>query len=322
MPQNKERFAIEISGWQEKPLEALQGDIASFSIEAGKVPLEKRINPVAVSLENFRTLVKKGSPDSEDQATEKIYDWAEKVSPSVYLWLDTVSEEEVLLAMKGFIDLNPGNVGVWISPPFKDHYKESRIAVYQVVEVNNRKYLFFRNFCGNLSSEECYSLALGLEKFSLDRNLIVNDPELIRSSPLFLNIPGSSFVSFLSKNIPDISSWSEVEKGKDIEEKINALKVTSGILDENTYTAINKAVTPEEQILIGRLIEIRLQEKLGKALSPSSCGNLYSAFSNPLFVSIRGIHSQEITARRKHCGKCGKYGYFLDGETCPYDTKD
>lgn len=324
MPQNKERqYAIELSSWQkDKTLDQITADLASFSIEAGKTSPEKRINPVAISLESFGNLVKKNSLDLEDQATETIYNWAQTTRPSVRLWLNELSEKNVLVSMKDFVDVNPGNLCVWISPPLSGYYQESRVAVYQVVEANNQKFLFFRNICGSLSPEECYRLALGLKKFSPNENFIVNDPELLRSSPLLLDVPGSSFLSFLSENIPGMSSWEEVKKGKDIDEKVNALKVASGILDESTYVAISRAMTLEEQILIGRSIEIRLQERLGKGFSASSCGALYSGETT--FLGLLGIKTKVISEKtqRKHCGKCGKYGYFLDGETCPYSSKD
>lgn len=325
MPQNKERqYAIELSSWQkDKTLNQITADLASFSIEAGKTSPEKRINPVAVNLESFGSLVKKGSLDPEDQASEAIYNWAQTTRPSVHLWLNELSEENVLVSMKDFVDVNPGYLCVWISPPLSGRYQESRIAVYQVVEANNQKFLFFRNICGSLSPEECYNLALGLKKYSPNENLIVNDSGLLRSSPLSLSVPGNSFISFLSENISGVPSWEEVKKGKDIDEKVNALKVASGILDESTYAAINRAITLEEQILIGRSIEIRLQERLGKVLSSSSCGTLYSSiFQGHFLFSARGVSSSELSTRRKHCGKCGKYGYFLDGETCPYSSKD
>lgn len=48
--------------------------------------------------------------------------------------------------------------------------------------------------------------------------------------------------------------------------------------------------------------------------------------SNPTLMfglgTARSIILGEGNTQRKHCGKCGKSGYFTEGETCPYDSKD
>jgi len=113
--------------------------------------------------------------------------------------------------------------------------------------------------------------------------------------------------------------WKALAQGRDISEKIKINNLVARVFTPGVFDRINQAQTFYDQQKIGLTLQIELQEQTQRTLKGGVCGILYSSteISNPLFKFF-GIKSSE-NGRRKHCGKCGKYGYFTEGETCPYD---
>ncbi len=329
----EQRFAIDISNWQTKRVETIIQDTASFVLEAGNRSLEKRINPGVVSLTEFAFLLKKDSLDPEDIATVQIYRWANKNSPAIKIWTKSPSPttsgifEEIL----PFTDLNPGSVMIWLSSPLEGTYKESRIVVYQAVEINGQKYLFFRAICGTQNTDECLNIARQLSFFQdSDKNFDqITGPEHLRATPFSITIPpNETFTGFLRRFIDLPKVWETISKGEDLKEKKQALEEAGEIVQKN-YQTITTALSFDQQWEIGRRLEESLQEKMGFGLKAGACGVLYSSllYNSPLTELLqRGslVYSSKIGGEKSkfihNCGACGKSlkRYMSKGDRCPY----
>ncbi|MGB9637572.1 MAG: hypothetical protein ACPLY7_02125, partial [Microgenomates group bacterium] len=325
----KEQFAFEISRWQGKKSQEIVLDSSSGIIEASKTPLSKRINPVAIKLDRFAQWADKTSLDPVIMASTRIYEWAEKNErKSIEIWTSSAEpkENEILETIKQFPDSNPQEIMIWISPRNSSSFKEgTRIGVYQLIFVNGEKYLFFRTLCSYTYPQECAESAkrlLGFSSLEIDPSTL-SDPEKLRATPLPLKISGNSLTAFLKKhlNLPD-DVWETIAQGKDLAEKIKINRAMEELYTPAVIWQINQAKTWSQQAQIGTRLEQEFQRRTGRVLTAGSCGVLYSSFSQPYSpFSFLPPLAAEGSGRRKHCGKCGKYGYFSEGETCPYNKK-
>lgn len=310
MPQNQERIAIDLRHWQGVPIAEVRSQNASFPIEAGDKPFAERITVLSVPLKSFAKLKKPQSLASDDVATTKICDWAEHTRASVEIWTDSSSQKEILQAMRDFIQINPGQVMVWISPKTKGIYPETRIGIYQVINVNSGKYLFFRTLCSNHSFEDCQKMA-----FVFKKDIVFESPEILRATPIPIVIPGDNPIDYFSSIIKMPSVFEAIRKGADIRNNLRSLEQASGIITEEVYQRIQTAITFSQQRMLGQFIERQLQERSGTKLLNGTCGILYSSlYINPLTPILGASVSNYEGGRRKHCGKCGKSDSFKDGE--------
>ena len=326
MPLPKEQFAFEISSWQGKKSQEIVLDSSSGIIEASKTPLSKRINPVAIKLDRFSQWVDEKSLDPIIIASTKIYEWAEKTDQKpIEIWMPSAEpkENEILETLEQWPDSNPQEIMVWISPRNSGSFKEgTRIGIYQLISVNGEKYLFFRTLCSYDCPEECAVNARGLLEFSSLKAdpTAFSDPEILRGTPFPLKIPGNSLTAFLRKhlNFPD-DGWETIAQGKDLTEKIKINQTIEELYTPEILQQIQQAETWSQQVQIGIYLEQEFQKRTGRGLTAGSCGALYSSFSqlNSPFSFLPPLVT-EGSGQRKHCGKCGKYGYFSEGETCPY----
>lgn len=320
MPQNSERIAIDLNNWKDKTSEEIRQDLASFPIESANLPIEKRVSVVAIKLSSFEKLVNPSSKSPEDIATKKIYGWAEKIKPAIEIWTDspTPNESEILSGMKSFIDFNPGEIMVWLSPAEKGIYEESRIGIYQVISVNKEKYLFFRSLCGTQDTEQCKGIVTRLLPYSDKEAGIPEfiDPAITRATPIAVEIPGESLIDFLGSKIPDMPLiWEAILKGEDLKMKIKTISVVSELITEESTNQIKETNCFYRQIELGAFLEKELQRKLNISLKSGSCGILYSHLNHFITPILSGATE---SPSRRHCGKCGKHGYFSPGEICPY----
>jgi len=328
MPLIKEQFAFEISSWQRKNPQEVILDSSSGIIEASKTSLGKRINPVAIKLDRFRQWADEKSLDPVIIASTKIYKWAteeKRKSIEIRTFSLEPKESEILETLGQWPDSNPQEIMVWISPRNETSFKEgTRIGIYQLISVNNEKYLFFRTLCTYDQAEECAKKARTLLDFSslkVDPTTF-SDPEILRKTPLPLEVPGNSLTAFLKNlNLPD-DVWETISQGKDLAEKIRINKTIEELYTPQLFQKINQAKTWSEQASIGVYLEKEFQKRTGRVLTAGSCGALYSSFfqSSSPFSFLPPL-AAESSGRRIHCGRCGKHGYFTEGETCPYDKE-
>lgn len=322
-----ERLAIDLYKWSSKSPTYIREDAASFFIESGKRFLERRVNPVVIRVADFGKLVKDNVSSPEDEATWRVYQWAKKAEPTAKIWTHSSNPntEEILDNFLPFSDFNPGRAIIWISPPLEGVYKESRIAIYQTIEVNNEKYLFFRAICEDQNKAECLGSAKKLFSFTDPKEDLtqVLDAEQLRSTPLPLLIPPTeTFSSFFEKifDMPEV--WKSIARGEDIEEKKRALRVVGGIIQEN-YSKIVGAKSDLQRQLLGVAIEQEIIRRTGYSLQSGACGMLYSdLFSRSILTSF-GLRSSQIEGRAKfihNCGVCGKAlnRHMCKGDHCPY----
>lgn len=327
MPLPKEELhAFEIGNWQGKTSTEIVLDSSSGIIEASKTPLGQRINPVVVSFDRFAQWTDTESLDPIIIATTKIYEWASEPNRKaigIGLPSQEPNENEILETLAQWPDSNPQEIMVWISPRNNSSFKEgTRIGIYQVITTDDEKYLFFRTLCSYDQAEECAEKAGSLLNFSaleVDPTTF-SDPEILRATPIPLEVPGNSLTAFLKErlNLPD-DIWETISQGKDLAEKIKINQTMEGLYTPQVLDQISQAKTQYQQAQIGIYLEQEFQRRTGRELVSGSCGGLYSSDSllnSPL--SLLPPLATESLSRRKHCGKCGKYGYFSEGETCPY----
>lgn len=328
-----ERYAISLDNWGQKKPDQIGKDVASFALEAGKRPLEKRVNPVILETSAFGSLTKSESKEAEDIATGRILQWANNDTPAMEIWTEgaAFSEKETLEGLLSFADLNPGTVMIWISPPAARKYSESRIVIYQTININSQKYLFFRAICSEYSDEECLKIAQELSGFISPGTILssIGDTKTLRATPLPLSLPkNKSYTGFFGEfvNLPGV--WEAIAKREDIREKIKALAVAEGIVETN-YKSITEAKSYLDYWVVGSRIEKLLEEKMNFALRSGPCGGLYSDLS---FSSLAGVFGVEISAKnylkgsegtRKfihNCGACNRElkRYMSKGDRCPY----
>lgn len=327
MPLSKEEVhAFEIGSWKGKTPTEIVLDSSSGIIEASKTPLGQRINPVVVRLDRFAQWTDKESLDPVIAASTKIYDWtAETNRKSTEIWMSSPEpkENEILETLGQWPDANPQEVMVWISPRNSDPFKEgTRVGIYQVILIHGERFLFFRTLCSYDQAEECSKKARALLDFStleIDQTNL-SDPEILRATPIPIEIPGNSLTAFLKKhlNLPD-DVWETISQGKDITDKIRINQTMEELYTPEVLRQINQAETWSQQARIGIWLEQEFQKRTGRILTAGSCGGLYSSLSqlNSPFSFLPPL-ATEGSGGRKHCGKCGKHGYFSEGETCPY----
>jgi len=328
MPSAKEIYLFDVGNWKGKPLKEITSDASSGIIEASDAALIERVNPVATRLEVFARWSDEKSQDPVIIASTKIHKWAlDNQTKGIEIWLAAKepTESEILEALKPFSDFNPSEVMVWFSPRNSTFYKEgTRIGIYQVIYVNGEKYLFFRTLCNFDYGPECAKSAASLLPYSSLREnpVVFSDSEILRATPLPLNTPGNSLSRFFEHHLnfpPNL--WKALSQGKDIETKMKITQQMAGIFTPEVVEQINQAQSFGAQRKIGIYLEKIFQDRTERTLRGGVCGLLYSSHSlspfAPLF-SVSGIPSSE-SGRRVHCGRCGKHGYFTEGESCPYD---
>jgi len=325
MPQNNEspHIGLNTRNWKEGfggPItrEKITEQSIYFSREARQSPTKERTNPVVVSFSDFTKLVKTESILSTDIATTKIYDWAREQVPAIQIWTSspTPTTEEVLKELVSLSDFNTGSSMVWISPK-GEVYAEARINIYQTIEVNGKKYLFFWGIPTQHTDQQCFGFYRKLTALAseIPEVQITNDAEDLRINPIPLQIPpDESFTSFFAKQIPLFDVWGSVANGQIIQKTIEEFAVGRPIIWAE-YEAIMEAKTEYERRLVGARIENALQRQLAITLCPYAHGDLNSNFlANPsginsLFTTGRLLSplSNETSKERVHCGKCGQY---------------
>lgn len=330
MPPNNESplFGLNPENWQKnaqgaiapKTREEIIRDVIRFSREARDASNKERINPVALSLQEFSKLVKPESDLATDIATTRIYDWARQDVPSIQIWTKSNHPDflEILEAVRPFCDLNPGSLMVWISPKGQV-YPEARVTCYQTMLVNQKSYLFFWGIPTQHTDRQCRGFYGRLAKFSPKRLAVpvTDDPEDLRINPISVNIPGYfSLTGFLKQQI-DLENdiWKNIASGQIINETIKELVKGGQIISQEQYQRLLSAKTEAEYEEVGAEVEVALMRTLNIILRSDSHGALYSSLSyrdpiSGLNESISGKNT-ELSTERVHCGGCG---YYQKGE--------
>ena len=326
MPQNHEatQYAFNLQNLRtdrkgnEKPIfqtitETASG-LATLGTECNKAPFSERITTRPNKLASFGRLVVEGDFSPENVATSWIYEWAKGVKPSIQIWTALpLNTEEIIEAMRPYIDFNPQSSMVWISPTLPGVYPEARINLYQVIEVNNETYVFSRSLCSHHTPEECVDMAKKFLPYSSGISLAeIDDSEILRATPLPIIIPGKSAIEFFQKivNIPGV--WEAISSGKDLDDN----KLTTRVSEEmgkKWGESIALADTPCKQIAVGAAIERELAQRLERELMAGH-GPLYSQIFNQL-ASYEGFG---FLLEKRHCGACLDKGTekFQPGEKC------
>ncbi len=322
MPQNHEKpvKGLDIDHLKNNSPETIRRYAVYFSREARNAPLPHRVNPVVMNGEEFRKLVDPDSELSTSMATTKIYEWFKQDIPAIKLRTKSLrpSPEEILEALVPFVDQNPHSLMVWISAK-GEVYQEVRLNIYQTIEVNGEKYLFFWGIPTLHTDQECLKFAKRLEQHSADQARTTDDVENLRVNPLSLWIPKeTSLTAFLSGQIDLPEVWKAIANRKIILETIDDLKRGFCLITPERYLRIKMAQTEIEKARIGWELQEAIKATYRIELLSDAHGPLYA---NPDFFLLRqlGLGLQvgmerlispmkgEIMSERVHCGGCGEY---------------
>lgn len=350
MPPNYENesphYGLTIQNWQEdldgkvnpKDPKELTWDTTYFGREARNAPFNERVSPVVIGLSDFAKLVKPESNLSTDIATTKIYQWACKDSPSMKFWTEpSPSPEEILKELLSFPDFNSGSVMVWISPK-GTVYSEARVNLYQTIEVNKTKYLFFLGIPSNHTDEECLKFYHKLTPYAAEKTqiLLTNDVEELRINPVALKIfETNSLTGFFKDKLFHPEVWEVIANGQAIKDTLQDYERNKSIIDEH-YDKIVEAKTENDFRRVGTLIELEMQRMGNYALLSNAHGGLYSS---SLFDPNSGINlllginrfyqptnePKLNTETRVHCGECGRYRKgekFSGNVSCPKSQRN
>lgn len=343
MPPNYEsespHYGLNPQNWQEnsqravvpKKPEEITRDITYFGREARDASFNERVSPVVISLLEFSKLVKPGSILSTDIATAKIYEWACKDSPAIKFWTNpSPTSKEILKELLSFPDFNSGSVMVWISPK-GTIYKEARVNLYQTIEVNDAKYLFFFGIPSDRSDEECLKFYCKLTPYTTENTnlLLTNDIEELRVSPISLKTHGTnSLTGFFKDKFHHPEVWKAIASGQVIKDTLQDFEKNKPIVEQH-YDEIISVKTESDFRRVGTLIELEMQARGNYALLSNAHGELYSS---SLFNPNSGISfllernqfyqpkNELTTETRVHCGECGRYHKgekFSGNVSCP-----
>lgn len=298
-----------------KSQDEIAWDVAYFSREARKAPFVERTNAIVINLDKFGGLVNPKSNLATDLATSEIYEWAKKIAPSISFSADTPSPstQDLLNKMLPLVDFNPRSVMVWISPK-GEIYQEARINVYQVVEVDGQKYLFFWSAPSSNTDEECLTFSQNLSRFTATEPPVIEDVEVLRISPLPVQIPqGETLTGFLAGQIPLSGVWEQIASGQIIKDTVTEFAtVRKLVLSE--YGQIISQKNEYQNRVVGARLEMAVKEMLNIELRSGVHGSL-----NENALSEFGVNSLMTTGRlfsegtslssreQVHCGACGEY---------------
>jgi hypothetical protein len=302
-------------------------DVTYFSREARKAPFPKRANAIVISFDKFKKLVKPGSNLSTDLATYEVYQWAKQATPAITLSADSTSPlaQDILEKLLPLVDFNPQSIMIWLSPR-GEIYQEARINVYQAVEVNGQKYLFFWSTPSLHTDQECLAFHQNLLPFAAVETDTFDDVEALRISPISIKIPKTeSLTDFLDGQILLPEVWKEIANGQIIKDTLKEFLIVRGLV-LNEYGQIICKKTEYQNRLIGARLEMAVQEKLNIELLSGIHGDLnQNALSEPginfLMTTGRLLSEKNLTSTESvHCGACSEYAKgqkFAPGFKCP-----
>lgn len=308
-------------------------DITYFSREARKAPFQQRANAIVISLDKFEKLVNPESGLSTDLATYSIYQWAKQASPAIKFSIDAKSPapQEILERMLPLADFNPQSIMVWLSPRGQI-YQEARINIYQVIEVNGQKYIFFWSTPSSHTDQECLIFHQNLLRYAATEAPPLDNAETLRISPLPIKIPKTkSLTNFLNEQIPLPEVWKGFARGQVIKDTIGEFFIV-GNLVLNEYNQIIGRKTEYENRVIGARLEMAVESRLNIELRSGIHGDLnqnaLSELGTNFFMTTGRLLSERnsfSSTEKVHCGACGEYPKgqkFTPGFKCPKTSRN
>jgi hypothetical protein len=326
-------FGLEIDRFKNVTPEEIARHLIYYSREVRNACSAKRTNPVVINEEKLAELADPESNLSTTIATVKIYEWFKKETPAIKIWTKspTPSSEEILLEMLPFVDFCPGSIMIWISGK-GEVYEDARVNLYQAIEVNGEKRLFFWSIPTENSDQECLEAACRLSPHVMGISAnellgITKDIETLRITPLPIWEPDTkSLTEFFSEHISLPEVWPQIRSGQILMEAIRELLAgQKGLVTNEVYQRIMAAQTYWEKVMIGSELEIRAMIIFGIELLSHRHGMLHldalAEQSLGLGIGIganRFLKTSESVSRGEyfHCGRC-KSGKVQEGETCP-----
>lgn len=316
------------SSKETKTPDEIAWDITYFSREAREAPFQQRVNAIVISLAKFEKLVKPESGLSTDLATYAVYQWAKQASPTIKFSMDakSLAPQEVLEKLLPLVDFNPQSIMIWLSPKGQI-YQEARVNIYQTIEVNGQKYIFFWSTPSSHTDKECLTFYQNLLRYAATEAPPLDDVETLRISPLPIQIPkAKSLTNFLDEQIPLPEVWKRIASGQIIKDTIGEFFIVRNLV-LNEYNQIIGRKTEYENRVIGARLEMAVESRLNIELRSGIHGDLNQNALSELgtnFLMTTGRLLSEGTnlasTEKVHCGACGEYPKgqkFAPGFKCP-----
>lgn len=213
---------------------------------------------------------------AEKKAVEALEEWGKRTAP------------------------DPGEIMLWISPPRPDS-PCTKFTISTIEEFLGERRLKNTAILNTLPSQTCLEIANRLSEFSLNFRPPIRDPEVLRATPLIIQLPEkTSWPDFLAKFIPASWVWEMIKTADHETKKEQARKIGEGVF-----------LSAQRQEMLF-YIEIPVALRTGDFL-PQTTQHFYSCppsgiLLGPLeaVLSVAKIFTATEAKYVKNCGKCGK----------------
>ncbi|MBI2007089.1 MAG: hypothetical protein HYS83_00045 [Candidatus Blackburnbacteria bacterium] len=197
--------------------------------------------------------------------------------------------------------ITPGSneIMLWISPPRPDS-PCAKFTISTIEELPGKRRLKNTAILNTLSSQICLQIANRLSEFSPNSRTPVEDPEVLRATPLIIQLPEeTSWPSFLAEFIPASWAWEKIKTAEHETEKEQARKI-----GERVFLSVQR-----QEML--SYIEIPVVLRTGEFLSQTT-QHFYSCPPSSILLgpleavlSAAKIFTAAEAKYVKNCGRCG-----------------
>lgn len=196
--------------------------------------------------------------------------------------------------------LGSNEIMLWISPPRPDS-PCAKFTISTIEELPGERRLKNTAILNTLSSQTCLKIANRLSEFSPNSRPPIGDPEVLRATPLIIQLPAeTSWPDFLAEFIPASWIWEKIKTAEHETEKEQARKI-----GERVFLSAQKQETLS-------YIEISVALHTGEFL-PQTTQHFYSCPPSSILLSPLGAvlsAAKIFTATEakyvKNCGRCGR----------------
>lgn len=285
MPTKEYILSVDTSRIRGQPREIAIEGLASEILEAQLVP-----DPYCFIIDPEKGLL-------EPFYSRPIWDFVAERNP-----IETAEKKAVGALEEWGKRTAPGSneIMLWISPPRPDS-PCAKFTISTIEEFPGERRLRNTAILNTLSSQTCLRITNRLSEFSLNFRPPIGDPEILRATPLIIQLPEeTSWPDFLAEFIPASWAWEKIKTAEHETEKEQARKI-----GERVFLSAQRQETLSH-------IEIPVALRTGEFL-PQTTQHFYSCPPSSILLSpLEAVLSAAkiFTAGEakyvKNCGRCGE----------------